>query len=355
VTGQAAAGDDNQAIFEVVEPGLLTTVQDDGRPGLGHLGVPTSGAADPWSLAVANRLLGNDAGAAALELTLLGPTLRVLRPIVVALAGADLGATIEPGGRRLRPGRSQRLAAGVTLDFPPTARRGPGFRAVLAVPGGFDVPIVLGSRSTCLAGGFGGLDGRPLRPGDRLAARPASTAGGVRDGLADPLAAGLAWPDGPLAEHPGRDGAWRVRVLAGPGEDPGSASLRALAAGRWTVLPASDRMGLRLDGPSIEGGPAGTLTHGVTWGTVQLPPDGRPIVLLADHQPTGGYPVVAVAITADRPVLGQAGPGDRLRFELATADDARAAEQDRRAHLAAGVAALRAAADADEPWRSARG
>jgi biotin-dependent carboxylase-like uncharacterized protein len=305
--------------------------------------VPESGAADPWSLAVANLVVGNDPGAAALEVTLTGPTLAVRDGTVVTigLAGADLGARIR-GGRRLRTGRSHHLGAGDILEFAPGDRTptAAGIRAYLSIPGGIDVPVVLGSRSTCLAGGFGGLEGRALRSGDEIAARH------PRGGGLEPTEAGLVrpelvWPEPDPAGGTGDpDRPTSLRVIAGP--DPG---LDVLAGRAWRVGAAADRVGVRLDGDALPDGIGGeTTTLGVPWGAIQVPPDGRPILLGPDHQATGGYRVVGVVISADLPVLGQLRPGAAVRLVAIDRAAALHALRDRRAALAAGAAALRDAA-----------
>lgn len=328
-------------MLEVLDGGLQTTIQDAGRPGYGHLGVPESGACDPWSLAVANLLLDNPPGAAAIECTILGPELQVLEPTVVGLAGADLGGIERDTGRRLRPGAAYALARGTVVGFPGPADGETGARAYLALPGGADVAAFLGSASTCLAGGFGGIDGRALRRGDRVAPRR------VGAELAE-----HRWPEGSASGvEPGV-----VRVLPGPDPVAARAALDGLVAGAWTVTPQSDRMGLRLGGrPLAAIGSGELLTHGVTWGAIQVPADGAPIVLLADHQPTGGYPVAAAAIVADRPVLGQLRPGAAVRFVTSTIDDARRALRAQREALYAGAEALAGVRRWDELWRSARG
>jgi antagonist of KipI len=326
-------------MLEVLEPGLLTTVQDAGRPGAVALGVPIGGACDPWSLAVANLLLGNEAGAAALEITLAGPTLAVRDGCTIALAGADLGAHIPDERRAVRPGTAHRLHAGTRLAFGDAAH---GLRAYLAVPGGVAVPAVLGSASTCLVGGFGGLDGRALRRGDRLEA-----VGPERN-----LAAGRHWPDDlpdPLAgTAPGE--VVRLRLLPPPRAGAASvAARRALLAGAWRVGRAADRMGLRLEGPSLPADPAGAVlpSRPVVWGAVQLPPGGAPIVLLADHQTVGGYPLAGVVARADLARLGQLRPGDDVRFVPVGVADAQAALREQ-------LAALRLAASrlAGDPWEA---
>ncbi len=333
-------------LLDVLDGGLLTTIQDEGRPDWTHLGVPESGAADPWSLAVANLLVGNETGLAALEMTLVGPTLVARSALTIALAGADLGARIR-AGRRLAPGCSHRLAAGDVLEMPGDAPGGAsaGSRGYLAVSGGVEVPVVLGSRSTCLAGGFGGLDGRALRAGDVIAA------GSPRAGRLPPE---LAWPTadadtdgnrvaGANPGEPGRDPSAVLRVLPGP--DPG---LDALVTRDWRVGSAADRVGIRLDGDPLPADVGGeSITAGVPWGAIQVPPDGRPIVLGADHQVTGGYRVAGVVISADRPILGQLRPGTPVRLVATDPQTALAALQARGEALATGAAALREAAGWD--------
>ncbi|HEY7132610.1 MAG TPA: biotin-dependent carboxyltransferase family protein, partial [Candidatus Limnocylindrales bacterium] len=241
-------------ILDVLDGGFLTTVQDAGRPDWTHLGVPVSGASDPWSLAVANLLAGNDAEAAALEITLLGPTLRARDDGLVALAGADLGGRID-GGRRLLPGRGHRISAGETIRFEPGDGRGDGARTYLALPGGVDVPPVLGSRSTCLAGGFGGLEGRSLRAGDVLAA---ADRGRPTDRPE------LAWPESDDSPPPDDRAPATLRLLPGPMPH----AFDALVAGDWRVAAAADRVGMRLEGgATLAAGVGGeTVTHGVPWG-----------------------------------------------------------------------------------------
>ena len=334
-------------MLQVLEAGVLTSIQDAGRSDWTHVGVPVGGACDPWSLAVANLLVGNDAGAATVEMTLVGATFAVRTPITVGLAGADLGGTVRESGRSLMPGRTHRLEAGSTIAFPgdpdPAARAGArtGARAYVALPGGIDVPLVLGSASTALGAGFGGLDGRRLRAGDVLRA--------ALDGDAVP-GPEVAWPalaDDPLAAAV----ADPLRLLPGPA--PG---MEAIVAAGWQVATASDRVGLRLDGPPLPRAASGELlSHGVVRGAIQMPPGGAPIVLLADHQTTGGYPIAAVVITADHPRLGQLRPGASVRFTATTIGHARDALARQREALARGTAALRAGSAWDELWQSAGG
>ncbi|HEU0236912.1 MAG TPA: biotin-dependent carboxyltransferase family protein [Candidatus Limnocylindrales bacterium] len=331
------------AIVEILDGGILTTVQDGGRPGWGHLGVPLGGACDPWGLAVANLVLGNPPTAPALETTAGGLVVRLRSPTLLGIGGADLGAVVKWTGRRLTPGASYRLAEGDELVFqgPPAGAR--GVRAYLALPGGLDVPSVLGSASTCLAGGFGGVDGRPLRGGDVLGA------------LADDPAAGMEHRVGAAPETAAEEPTEPAVVRILPGPDERAAAARAvLLAETWRVGVEADRMGIRLDGPTLPpAGPFDVPSHGVTWGTIQVPSDGRPIVLLADAQPTGGYPVAAIAISADRPILGQLRPGDAVRFVETGADGARDALLATDARLRAAADAIADAARWDALWREA--
>jgi 5-oxoprolinase (ATP-hydrolysing) subunit C len=281
------------SVLEVVEPGLLSTVQGHGRSESAGLGVPVGGACDGWSLALANALLGNPVDAPALEMTMRGPVLKATDECWLALAGADMEAVVDgqPVGRetpvRLRAG--QRLELGA-------ARHGSGVRAYMALPGGIDVPEVLGSASTCLIGGFGGVEGRALRSGDRLSAR-----------LVGPSVIGRWNAVGGKVER-------TLRVVPGPHVEQLPGAFEALLAAGFAVGGRADRQGIRLEGPPLPAATGSILSQPMAWGAVQLPPDGRPIVLLADHQTVGGYPVVAVVVGADLPRLGQLGPGDEVRF-----------------------------------------
>jgi antagonist of KipI len=289
--------------IEVLEPGLLTTIQDPrGRRGWRRYGVPGAGALDPLAGRLANRLAGNDADAGLLEVTLAGPRLRLGASAVVALAGADLGATID--GRRLPPGQSRPAPADAVIGF---GGRRSGARAYLAFDGGIEVEPVLGSRATDLRSRFGGLDGRALRPGDRLRLGPAGR-----------NAARRAAPSRPATS------ASAVRVLPGPHLDrfaPGA--LERLCDQGWTVSPNADRMGCRLDGGPLEHGAEPEVPSlGLPLGAIQVPPDGRPIVALADRPVTGGYPVLAVVARADIGLIAQRIPGDTLSFRVTTSHEA---------------------------------
>jgi biotin-dependent carboxylase-like uncharacterized protein len=277
----------------VLRAGPLTTVQDHGRPGLAHLGVPPSGALDLPALDLGNLAVGNPRGTAALEATLHGPALRFEGNALVAVTGAECGAVLA--GRPLPRGRARAAAAGDVLEL---GRCTAGVRAYVCVRGGIDVEPTLGSRATDLLTGLGPP---PLRDGDELRVGP--------EPPAPPRAVGVPPP-------PPRTPV--LRVLVGPRDDwlaPGAVD--ALLAERWRVTPASNRVGIRLDGaPLARARPGELLSEGMVSGAVQVPPSGRPILLLADHPTTGGYPVVAVVVTRDLPLAGQLAPGDEVRFPL---------------------------------------
>jgi KipI family sensor histidine kinase inhibitor len=275
--------------IEVLEGGLLTSVQDViGRHGWRRYGVQVGGAADRSAAVLANRLAGNPDAVAVLEITLLGPSLRISTPARVGLAGADLGATLD--GRPLAPGTS---GTGRLISF---GQRRTGARAYLAVAGGVEVDWVLGSRSTDLRSGFGGLEGRALRAGDRLEIGTAS--GDAR-----------AAPSGPLTTGP-------IRILPGPHLDRfASEALDRLCEAGWTVAAEADRMGFRLDGPALEPETTPEVPSlGLPLGAVQVPPDGRPIIMLADRPVTGGYRVIGCVAGGDIDRVAQLLPGDMLRF-----------------------------------------
>lgn len=290
-------------MIEVVRGGLLTTVQDLGRAGFRALGVPAGGALDGVSLRVANLLVGNLEGAGALEVTLRGPSLRFQADGVVALAGAPGPLTLDgvpaPFCAPLTVRAGQLLQLGALQS---------GARAYLAVRGGLRAWDVLGSRATDLRGAFGGFEGRALRRGDALSVEASGARPAVpRLRVAPELVANAA----PVTV---------LRALAGPEE-----SDLDWTAHEWTVGPASDRMGLRLHGPLLRAPPAAGASEAVVPGVVQLPPNGQPIVLLADAGTHGGYARPLVVIRADLPRAGQLRPGDRMRFERVTFPEARAA------------------------------
>lgn len=318
--------------LEVLDGGLLTTVQDLGRRGYERFGVPVAGAMDPFALRAANRLVGNPLDAAALEITLAGPRLRATEKCLVAVTGADLGLRVN--GRGLPPWMAVFVRRGWTIAF---AGRRSGCRAILAVAGGVDVEPVMGSRSTYLGGGFGGFEGRALRRGDLVPVGPIAAYPGPPDpgsgrGSDDPLRA-----DKDLPAHAGRTFPRRlipdygdaptIRVVLGPQDDYFTdGGVATFLSGEYAVSPASDRMGCRLQGPRIAHEDAtGIISDGIPLGAVQVPPDGQPIVMMADRQTTGGYPKIATVISADIPLLAQCVPGEsRVRFEAVSVEEAQA-------------------------------
>jgi len=303
----------------VISAGLQTTIQDRGRFGYRHLDVGSAGVLDPFSSLIANRLVGNADGAAVIEICLGGPTLQFTEAARIALCGAQIEASANdrelPGWRRVD------LAEGSVLKLGACRR---GARAYLAVAGGFDIAPVLGSRSTDLRGGFGGLDGRALAAGDVLAIKASDHR------LQNRFEVDRRWID----PAPDLDfiQPTEVRVLAGRDALRESQQLHA---GEWQIDAASNRQGLRLQGPRLAlADPGERVSEPVMPGTLQLPPDGQPILLLADAQTHGGYPRIAHAIAADLPRLAQLRPGDCLRLLPCTRADAQRLLDDRRQRLA---------------------
>ena len=307
---------------EVLRPGMLSTLQDLGRHGYQHYGVVVDGAMDEVSHRVANLLVGNDEAEATLELTLLGPELRFARDTLIALAGADMAPHAD--GRPVPMYRPLWIAAATRLAFG-AARR--GCRTYVSVGGGYAVAPVLGSRSTFLSGAIGGFQGRALRAGDVL---PIGDAGGERFGA---LRKALA---------PGKPGFSAARWFMASPEDLHLPTPMRVTQGRhWKLFSAegrkrflgsefrigaqSNRMGYRLEGPAIIPARAVDLvSEAISFGTVQVPPDGKPIVLMADRQTTGGYPKIADVIGADLPRLAQRCPGEVVRFARIDLDQAQA-------------------------------
>ena len=298
----AAPPDRSLAPVAVVrEPGLLTTVQDGGRPGHRRWGVCGAGPVDSPAHAAANRAVGNAPGAAALECTVSGPALVFLTPVRFAVTGADLGAVLERadlGSWPVPRGASVLARPGNVLRF--TGRRS-GCRAYVALRGGIDVPAVLGSQATDLQAGFGGLAGRALQAGDRIAVDAGAREAAPREWRAELHATTVT-----------------VRVVLGPQADhfDAEATSRFLACA-WRVGATSDRVGCRLEGEPLRHlGPSEILSDGMVPGSIQVPPDGLPIVMLPDGPTTGGYPKIATVVTADLPLLGQLVPGEgHVRFE----------------------------------------
>lgn len=275
-------------MIRVVSPGLQTTVQDLGRFGWAQYGVSASGAADPLSFRAANLLAGNAENAAALEMTLIGPTLLFESAATVVLGGSDFGSGLPLW-------TPVEVNAGQALKFAATRS---GARGYVAVRGGLAVPRAMGSVSTHVLTGVGG---RPLRTGDLLA-MGSEVVGRTRAVAPPPFSR-----EGPL------------RVTAGP---QAGRFCGELCEGRYTVAEESNRMGLRLKGPAIPSPAGGMLTEGTALGAVQIPPDGQPIILFVEHQTTGGYPKPANVASVDFWRLGQVRPRDEVSFELVTIERA---------------------------------
>jgi len=290
----------------VIEPGLFTTIQDAGRWGHQASGVPVSGAMDWLAYRTANAIVGNEPGSAAVEATLTGPKLRFDQRTTFAIAGADFGATLD--GVRVPHCAAVAAPAGGVLRF---NTRVSGARAYVAVDGGVDVPRVLGSRSTHLLSRMGGTHGRTLLQGDRLGLGGESTPNRRRKPI-------------PEATAYGREGGARLRVLPGPQTEHFPAdALEMLQRTRFVVSSKSNRMGYRLQGDAIPRLLEREMISDAAFtGGIQVPPAGEPILLLADRQTTGGYPQLAVVITADIPLAAQLAPGDWVEFRVCSRSEA---------------------------------
>jgi biotin-dependent carboxylase-like uncharacterized protein len=313
--------------LRVLEPGLQTTVQDLGRFGHQRFGVPVSGALDAEALAIANALVGNRPGEAALEIRYLGPVLEVEADRVrVALVG---GAGLVVEDREVPALRSVTLTRGQRLRVPPLRTVATGY---LAIEGGLALEPVLGSRSTHPKAGLGGLDGRALRPGDML------PLGGDATDRSD-----LMLRDPPELGPPAS-----VRVVLGPQDDHFTdEAVQAFLDTEWRVSPDADRWGLRLDGGKLQHrGGWDIVSDGIATGAVQVPGSGQPILLLADHQTAGGYPKIAVVASVDLPAVGRLRVGDGVRFRAVAVEEAEALRRRRETELAALLARLEPARDA---------
>lgn len=337
-SGSTSAASDSVTGFLVKKPGLYTTLQDAGRPGLQKFGVSPGGAMDMASCRLANRLVGNRGDEPVLEMTLAGPELDVLEDMWMAICGADMEATVN--GRPLATGRPIRVKRGDRLRF---AAARAGCRTYLAVAGGFAVPPLLGGSGAYPAAGLPGLLGRALAAGDKLPVRRQGGAAALAKSLSGHMTRRVRWRLAPPVPPPVPGQTVAIRVVPGP--EFGRLSpegVRLLLEQAFTVMPQSNRMGLRLAGnepipsPAAESA-AGMVSEPVAPGTVQLPAGGQPIILAADRQTTGGYPRVLQVIAADRPLLGQMAPGAKLVFQLTDLEEAiaRMAEQERSMRLMA--------------------
>ena len=291
-------------MIRILDAGPQTTVQDLGRTGQMRYGIPPSGPVDRFAFVLANRLVGNADTAAALECTLIGPRFEITDAGAIAITGAEMPVTVN--GRSAAGWSTIAVKAGDVVKLGPART---GVRSYVGVAGGLDVPLVLGSRSTYLRGRVGGVEGRALRKGDELRVFPS---GPVEPRRVEPRA---------IPDYTGEP---TVRAVLGPQADRFTAEgLEALFGGRYEVLPQSDRMGSRLRGPRI-GHARGhdIVSDGIALGSIQVPGDGQPIVLLVDRQSTGGYTKAATICSFDIWRVGQARPGQSLRFHQIGVDEA---------------------------------
>jgi biotin-dependent carboxylase-like uncharacterized protein len=301
--------------FRVISPGSFTTVQDRGRYSFIDRGVPPSGALDPYAHRIANLLAGNPVDAAVLEITVMGPALEVLGEADVALTGARMAVTVNQTAAPMW--QTIRLGKGDVIRI---RQAKSGCRAYLAVTGGIDVPVVMGSRATCVKAKIGGLEGRPLKKDDVLARIPA-----------EPLARPRTLPADYIPSYPPEI---FLRAIAGPQEEAFASGLETFFGGIYEVTSDADRMGYRLQGPPVhhdEGFPQSIISEPTVPGNVQLPADGQPIILLVE-QTTGGYTKIATVISTDLSKIAQAVPGNRVRFQKVTLEEAQGIYREQ-AHL----------------------
>jgi biotin-dependent carboxylase-like uncharacterized protein len=288
------------AIFEVLEPGILTTIQDLGRYGFSQFGVPPSGALDTFSFRVGNLLVGNKGEEAALEITLMGLRIKALKEVVISITGGDLSPALN--GEPLERWRTHLLVEDDVITFKKVHA---GCRAYLAVSGGFVVPKIMGSCSTYLSGNFGGLEGRKLRRKDIL----------YSSDISSPLdKLGLRFPGDWI---PSLEKEVSLRVIPGPQNQHFTGKgFQTFCSSSYQVTPQCDRMGVRLEGPKIERRPdveESIISEGLISGAIQVPGDGKPIIILTELV-TGGYTKIATIISTDLSKVAQLKPGDQVRF-----------------------------------------
>ena len=294
--------------IEVIRPGALSTFQDLGRTAYRHLGIPVNGVMDERAHRLANALVCNPPSYATLEITLMGPTLRFHADAVIAISGAELGARLN--GVPLCVDQMVAVTQGSELSFD---KRTSGVRAYLAVRGGFSIDPAMGSASTYTRGSYGGHAGRPLKKGDMLALSPLAPCSKLAKLSQAARTLGHAFddqvalpPDAPIRVMRGRE--WSYFS---------SRAQQALEAEPYRISPQSDRMGYRLEGEKLElTAPREVVSEAVDFGSIQVPADGQPIILMADRQTTGGYPKIGHVCAVDLPRLAQKMPGETIRLEL---------------------------------------
>ena len=303
--------------LKIIQPGMLSTVQDRGRYGYQRYGMPTAGAMDTFALRAANALVGNDDNAACIEATVLGPRIEILADTTIAVTGANVSPRLD--SEPIPMWQSVAASKGSRLEF-----RGPkdGMRGYLAVTGGIDVPVVMGSRATYMKAAIGGVEGRALRAGDILnALGHTPEAPAVRSVPADAI--------------PQYGSAHELRVVLGPQQAAFTqAGIDTFLSETYTVSIHSDRMGYRLEGEPVEHTEgADVISDGTPLGTIQVPGDGQPIILLSDRGTTGGYTKIATVISTDLSKVAQAMPGHTVRFRAVSVEEAQEAYRRREALL----------------------
>jgi len=289
----------------VISPGFLTTVQDNGRYGFQHMGVPVSGALDKYAYRIANLLVGNQENAAVLEATVAGPELAILKEADIAIAGAHMDAMLN--AEPVEPWTSFRVEPGDVLAF---GQIKSGCRTYLAITGGFKVPIVMGSRSTFIGGNMGGYQGRTLRKGDLLDIEPGKLLDRSRQL--------------PQTDRPDYPEKIVLRAIDGPQDNYFADDLHRFYTSPFHLTPRADRTGCRLKGPAIKmrlGFKESIISEAIMAGSVQVPADGQPIILFGERT-IGGYAKIATIISSDLPKIAQAIPGNEIRFERISLDQA---------------------------------
>ncbi len=303
---------ESKECIEVIKPGMLTTIQDLGRAGFQQYGMIVSGAMDSYALRIGNMLLGNDEGAAGLEITMVGPKLLFLKDMCIAITGGDLSPMLD--GEPVQMWGVLYAEKGSILEF---GKLIVGARAYLTIRGGIDVPLVMNSRSTYLRAGIGGFQGRALKTGDR-----------IQVNVLQYNESSSQVPKHTRRLHPLLIPTYQVPievgVILGPQADAfTSESIADFLDHRFIITPQSDRMGYRLQGVKLKHkASTDMISEGIVMGSIQVPASGDPIIVLADRQTTGGYPKIATVITVDLPLVAQAKPGDPIDFTQVTVTEA---------------------------------
>ncbi|PAD22251.1 biotin-dependent carboxyltransferase family protein [Terribacillus saccharophilus] len=295
----------SKKLFQVIKPGLMTTFQDLGRTGYQEYGVVVAGAMDDFSLQIANLLVGNQRNVAGLEVTMMGPVLKVLEDAVIAITGGNLSPRVN--GQPAPMWKSFAVKEGQLIEFGQPLE---GIRSYISVAGGFDLPAVMGSNSTYLKAKIGGLNGRALEKEDILYGNENVHAVTGRSLHYD--------------EIPKYHKEVAVRVVLGPHQDAfADEAIKTFLSSNYEITPQSDRMGYRLKGPELtHKTTADIISEAIPLGGIQVPANGQPIILMADRQTTGGYTRIATVISTDIPLLAQAAPGAHIRFKEVGMDEA---------------------------------